>query len=89
MSLDAPVVIEPKISSSAARPPVSVAILFSSSSLRHEVMLALVHLHGVAERARGARHDGDLGDGRRVGLLGRDQRVADLVIGDDLLLLVR
>ena len=30
---DAPVVIEPKINSSAARPPVSVATLFSSSSL--------------------------------------------------------
>ena len=33
MSLDAPVVMEPNTTSSAARPPVRVAILFSSSSL--------------------------------------------------------
>ena len=33
ISLDAPVEMEWKISSSAARPPVKVAILFSSSSL--------------------------------------------------------
>ena len=33
MSLEAPVVTEPKTTSSAARPPVKVAILASSSSL--------------------------------------------------------
>ena len=58
----------PKISSSAARPPVSVAILFSSSSRLIRSCSLLVHLHGVAQRAGGARDDGDLGDRRGVGL---------------------
>ena len=55
----------------------------------HQVVLLLVDLHGIAQRARGARDDGDLGDRGRVALERRDQGVADLVIGDDELFLVR
>ena len=51
-------------------------------------MVALLHLHGVAQRAGGAGHDGDLLHRRGVGLQGRHQRVADLVVGHDLLLVV-
>ena len=51
-------------------------------------MVALLHLHCVAESARGTRDDGDLLHGGGVRLLGGDQSVADLVIGYDALLLV-
>ena len=50
-------------------------------------MLALIHLHGVAECTRGARHNGNLGDRRGVGLLGSHQCVTDLVVRNNLLLL--
>ena len=83
MSFDAPVVTEPKTTSSAARPPVSVAILFSSSSLRHQVMVALLDLHRVAQRARGAGDNGDLLHRGGVALQRGNERVADLVVGDD------
>ena len=56
--------------------------------LAHEVVFAFVHLHGVAQRARGARDDGDLVHGGGVTLQRRDQGVARLVVGDDELLLV-
>ena len=48
-------------------------------------MLLLIGLHGEAQRAGGAGDDGDLADGHHVLLLGRHQRVADFVIGDDAL----
>ena len=88
MSLEAPVETEPNTTSSAARPPVKVAILFSISSLAHQVVVALLHLHGVAQGAGGAGDDGDLLHRGGVGLLGRHQGVADLVVGHDPLLLV-
>ena len=50
-------------------------------------MLALIHLHGVAECTRGTRHNGNLGDRRGVGLLGSHQCVTDLVVRNNLLLL--
>ena len=88
MSFDAPVVMEPKMSSSAARPPVSVAILFIELVLRHEIVVAFVDLHGVAERAGGSRHDGYLLHGGGVCLLCRDERVAYLMVGDDVLFVI-
>ena len=56
--------------------------------LAHQVMVALFDLHRVAQCARGARHNGDLLHGGGVRLHRRHERVADLVVGDDLLLLV-
>ncbi len=56
--------------------------------LVHQVVVALVHLHGVAQRAGGAGDDGDLLHGGGVGLLGRHQGVADLVVGHDALFVV-
>ena len=50
-------------------------------------MLALVHLHGITQRARGARHDRNFGNRRRIALLGRDQRVTNLVVCNDLFFL--
>ena len=50
-------------------------------------MLALIHLHGVAECTRGAWYNGNFGDRRGVGLLGSHQCVTDFVIRNDLLLL--
>ena len=57
--------------------------------LTHEIMVALIHLHGVAQGSGGSGDDGDLLHRRGMGLLRRDQRVADLMIGDDLFLMVR
>ena len=54
----------------------------------HEHALALFNLHGVAQRAGGARNNGDLVHGSGVLLTRRNQRVADLVVGDDLLFLL-
>ena len=56
--------------------------------LAHQVVVALLHLHGVAQGAGGPGHDGDLLYRGGIGLLGRDQSVADLVVGHHLLLLV-
>ena len=50
-------------------------------------MLALIHLHGVSECARGTRHNGNFGDRCGVGLLGSHQCVTNLVIRNNLLLL--
>ena len=44
-------------------------------------MVALLHLHGVAQRAGGAGDDGDLLHRGGIGLLGGHKGVADLVIG--------
>ena len=51
-------------------------------------MVALLHLHGIAQRTGGAGHDGDLLHRGGIGLLGRHQRVADLVVGHDMLLVI-
>ena len=51
-------------------------------------MVALFDLHRVAQRARGARHNGDLLYRGGVRLHRRHERVAVHVVGDDLLLLV-
>ena len=51
-------------------------------------MVALFDLHRVAERAGGARHNGDLLHGSGVRLFRRHERVADLMVGDDLLFFV-
>ena len=57
--------------------------------LVHQVVVALVHLHGVAQGTRGPGDDGDLLHRSRVGLLGCHQSVADLVVGHDALFLIR
>ena len=88
MSLEAPVVMEPNATSSAARPPVRGGDLVFQLGLVHQVVVALFHLHGKAQCAGGAGDDGDLLHRRGVGLLGGDQRVADLVVGHDALFLV-
>ena len=49
-------------------------------------MLPAVHLHGVAQGARGAGDDGDLGHRGGVALEGGHQGVARLVVGHDFLL---
>ena len=56
--------------------------------LAHQVVVALVHLHGVTQCAGGAGDNGDLLHRGRVGLLGRHQCMADLVVGHDALFLV-
>ena len=56
--------------------------------LRHEEMVTVVHLEGIAQRAGGAGDDGDLLHRGGVGLEGGYQGVARLVVGHDLLLLV-
>ena len=57
--------------------------------LAHEVVVALLlNLHGVAQGAGGAGDDCDLLDRGAVGLHGRDERMSDLVVGDNELLLV-
>ena len=56
---------------------------------RGEELLVFLHLHGVSERARRARHDGDLGDRRALLHVGCHDSVTDLVVRDDLLLVVR
>ena len=50
-----------------------------------KIFFLLRGLHRVAERAGGVRDDGDLGDGLRVLLERRNQRVTDLVVRDDAL----
>ena len=50
---------------------------------RHQVMVALLDLHRVAQRARGAGDNGDLLHRGGVALQRRDERVAGLVVGDD------
>ena len=51
-------------------------------------MVALLHLHGVAQGAGGAGNDCDFLYWSRVGLLGGHQSVADLVIGNRPFLLI-
>ena len=50
-----------------------------------KIFFLLRGLHRIAERAGGVRDDGDLGDGLRVLLERRNQRVTDLVVRDDAL----
>ena len=56
--------------------------------LVHQVVVALVHLHGVTQSTRGAGDDGDLLHGGGVGLFSGDQSVADLMVGYDALFVV-
>ena len=88
MSLDAPVVTVPKhdlLGGAAAGERRDLVLQLLAC---HQVMVALLHLHGVAQRAGGARDDGDLLHRGGVALQRRDERVADLVVGDDPLFLV-
>ena len=55
----------------------------------HQVMVSLIHLHGISQGSRCTGHDSDLLHRRRIGLLRRHERMSDLVIGNNLLLLVR
>ena len=55
---------------------------------RGQEALVLLDLHGVAQSAARARHDGDLGNRRGTLLAGSDDSMADLVVGNDLLLVV-
>ena len=52
-------------------------------------MVALIHLHGVAQCAGGPGNNGDLLHRGGIGLLRRHQRMADLVISHDALFVVR
>ena len=54
----------------------------------HEELLLLRQVQGIAQSALRMGDDGDLADGLGVFLLGRHQRMAHLVIGDDALFLV-
>ena len=56
--------------------------------LSHQIVLVLVHLHGVSQGAGGSGHDGDLGHRGRMALKRCHQGMTDLVVGDDHLLLV-
>ena len=87
MSSDAPVVISPNTSSSAVRPPSSIAIE-SSSSVRVRRYLSSVGRASVQPERPAAGDDRHLVD--RVGALEHvaDQRVAGLVVGDRELLLL-
>ena len=51
-------------------------------------MVAVLHLHGEAQRTRRARYDGDFLHRGAVGLQGGHKGVADLVVGDDALFFV-
>ena len=55
--------------------------------LVHQVVIALLHLHGVAESAGGSGNDGDLLHRCGVGLLCRHQGMSDLVVGHNQLFL--
>ena len=68
---------------SAARPPSSTAMRFSSSSLRHQEAIFGRPLDGVAERADPARDDRDLVHRVLSGQRHGHDRVAQFVIGDD------
>ena len=54
----------------------------------HEELLLLRQVQGIAQSALRMGDDGDLADGLGVFLLGRHQRMAHLMIGDDALFLV-
>ena len=54
-----------------------------------DVFILLVDLHGVAQGARRAGDDGDFLDRCRMTLEGSDQSMADFVVGDGLLFVVR
>ena len=55
----------------------------------HQVVVSLLHLHCVAERTRRARNDRNFLYRGRVALHRGNQRMADLVVGYDLLLMIR
>ena len=52
-------------------------------------MVALIHLHGVAQGSGGSGDDGDLLHRCGVGLLRGDQRMSDLMVGHNFLFLIR
>ena len=56
--------------------------------LAHEVVVALIHLHGVAQGTRGAGDNGDLLHRGGVVLQGCHQGMADLVVSHDALFVV-
>ena len=87
MSSDAPVVISPNTSSSAVRPPSSIAIE-SSSSLRVRRYLSSVGRASVQPRARPRATIETLWIGSVPSQHVADERVAALVVGDRELLLL-
>ena len=52
-------------------------------------MVAFIHLHGIPQRAGRSRYDRNLLNRSGIGLFGRHERMADLVICDNLLFLIR
>ena len=52
--------------------------------LGHQGVVTVLDLHRKAQRAGGTRHDGDLLHGGAVRLQCRHQRMADLMVGDDI-----
>ena len=87
-SFCAPVEISPSAISSAVRPPSRTASCSSRSLPLHQVAILERQLHRVAERAEPALNDRDLVHGIHAGDRRRDDRVAGLVIRDDLALLL-
>ena len=55
----------------------------------HQVMLILIHLHGIAKGSAGTGDDGDLGDRCGIGLHSGHQSMADLMVGNDLFFFFR
>ena len=80
--------MEWKISSSAARPPVNVANLILQFFLSHQEMLLLIYLHGISQCTGGTWNDRDLMDRCRICLLGSNQCMTNLMIGNDQLFLI-
>lgn len=76
------------MSSSAARPPAVDGELVQDLLACRQEALVLLDLHGIAKSTARARHDGDLGNRRGTLLAGSDDSMADLVVGNDLLLVV-
>ena len=64
------------------------ADLVQNFLLAHQEVLAVIHLQRIAQRARGARNDGDLLHGSAVRLQRGHERVADLVTGHNFFLLI-
>ena len=88
ISLEAPVVMESKTSFLGGPAAGEGGDLVLDLLLAHQVVVALLHLHGVAQRAGGTGNDGDLLHRCGIGLLGCHQGVSDLVVGHDPLFVV-
>ena len=55
----------------------------------HQIMIAFIHLHSVTKGAGSSWDNSDLLNRCGIGLLGSNERMADLMIGNNQLLLIR